>query len=66
MEPIKDMQPSTHSRYSLVVASAKRARQLINGATPRVEVKNHKPVTIALEEIKAGKVKWFSTKDGIK
>lgn len=60
------MEPIIESRYSLVVASAKRARQLLSGASPKIEVKNHKPVTIALAEIKAGKVKWISTKEGIK
>lgn len=66
MGPIQEKQPITESRYSLVVASAKRARQLLSGATPKIETSHHKPVTIALAEIKAGKVKWFSTKEGIK
>lgn len=54
------------SRYSLVVASAKRARQLLSGATPLVEGKFIKPVTVALEEIRAGRVSWIQTKEGIK
>lgn len=43
------------NKYMLVAATAKRARQLMNGATPRVETEG-KPVTVALEEIAAGKV----------
>jgi len=48
------------SRYSICVANAKRARQLINGATPLVEVKCNKPLSIAVEEIYQGKVQVLS------
>ena len=39
------------SRYSLVVATAKRARELVEGAEPLVKCNNDKPVTIAINEI---------------
>jgi DNA-directed RNA polymerase subunit omega len=39
------------SKYALVVAAAKRARELMDGAMPLVEAQGMKPVTIALEEI---------------
>jgi len=39
------------SRYSLVVATAKRARELVEGAEPLVRCHNDKPVTIAINEI---------------
>lgn len=48
------------SRYSICVANAKRARQLIKGATPLVEVKCNKPLSIAVEEIYQGKVQVLS------
>ena len=44
------------SRYSICVANAKRAKQLIKGATPLVDVKCNKPLSIAVEEIYQGKV----------
>ena len=44
------------SRYSLVVATAKRARQLVSGAEVLVDTESTKPVTIAMEEISSGKV----------
>lgn len=47
------------SKYSLVIAVAKRARQLREGDTPLVESKSTNPITIALEEIAAGKVRIF-------
>ncbi len=54
------------SRYTLVVASAKRARQLIDGAEPKVDIGFSKPVVVALAEINAGKIGYEKTKDGIK
>jgi len=44
------------SRYSLVVAAAKRARQLKEGAVPLIKCHSQHPLTIALHEIAAGKV----------
>jgi len=44
------------SKYALVVAAAKRARQLKDGAVPLVRCDSHNPLTIALHEIAAGKV----------
>ncbi len=44
------------SRYALAVATAKRARQLKEGAIPLVKCTTKHPVTIALHEIAAGKV----------
>ena len=41
-----------HSRYSVVIASAKRARQIIDGDTPLVKAEeDRKPLSIAIEEI---------------
>ena len=42
------------SRYTLVVASAKRARELIDGAQPLVDPKERKPVSVAVDEINRG------------
>lgn len=57
---------SVDNRYTLVVVAAKRARQILSGAKPRVTTDRFKPVTVALDEVKAGKVKWVRTKEGIK
>lgn len=46
------------SRYTLAVLTAKRSRQLIEGAKPLIETKSTKPVSIALEEIVSEKVKY--------
>ncbi len=47
--------------FLLATMVAKRAKELMGGAKPLVETKHRKPVKIALEEIKAGKV--FLKKD---
>ena len=48
--------PVVQSRYSIVLATAKRARQLIAGAEPMVNYPLNKPLSIAVEEVYKGKV----------
>ena len=50
-------QPVVQSRYSIVLATAKRARQIIAGSTPLVTAANQKPLSLAVEELYKGKVK---------
>ncbi|MCX4270221.1 MAG: DNA-directed RNA polymerase subunit omega [Lachnospiraceae bacterium] len=52
--------PVVNSRYSIVLAAAKRARQLIGGEEAMVPSHKKKPLSIAVEEIYKGKVKIFS------
>lgn len=54
------------SKYTLVVAAAKRGRELMDGKPRLVDSRSSKPVTVALEEINAGKVKYERTRSGIK
>ena len=46
------------SRYTVVIAASKRARQLIDGDESMADVKvnSNKPVSIAVEEIREGKI----------
>jgi len=44
------------SKYSLVIAVSKRARQLRDGALPLVDIRSHNPITIAMEELASGKL----------
>ncbi|MCK9443514.1 MAG: DNA-directed RNA polymerase subunit omega [Tissierellaceae bacterium] len=46
------------SRYTLVMVTAKRARQIIKGSQPLIETTSIKPVSIALEEVLDGKVSY--------
>ena len=50
-------QPVVNSRYSIVIATARRARQIIDGANPLVDVAYPKPLSIAVEELNRSKVK---------
>ncbi len=50
-------QPVVNSRYSIVLATSKRARQIIDGAHPLVEKADGKPLSIAVEELGCGQVK---------
>lgn len=50
-------QPVVNSRYSIVIATAKRARQLIDGSEPLVDTSYPKPLSAAIEELYEGKVK---------
>ncbi len=50
-------QPVVQSRYSIVLATAKRARQIIAGDEPLVKSDGKKPLSVAVEELYESKVK---------
>ncbi|HHT97351.1 MAG TPA: DNA-directed RNA polymerase subunit omega [Clostridiales bacterium] len=53
-----------NSRYSIVIATAKRARQLILGATAKIESEDlPKPLSIAVQELFESKVKIISDEE---
>lgn len=67
IEPgISSLLDKVDSRYTLVVATAKRARQLTEGAHKLTECESDKPVTIAINEIDEHKITYIRTKSGIK
>ncbi len=50
--------PVINSRYSIVMATAKRARQIVDGDAPMVDnVEGKKPLSIAVEELEQEKLK---------
>ena len=49
--------PVVKSRYSIVMATSKRARQIIAGEEPLVPAKGRKPLSIAVDELNQGKIK---------
>ena len=50
--------PVVSSRYSIVMATAKRARQIIDGDEPLIESEEEKkPLSIAVDEVFKGEVK---------
>lgn len=56
-QPSEEEKSVLDSRYALVIAVAKRAKQLREGAPRLVDSKSKNLVTVAMEEIAAGKVK---------
>ena len=53
---IADLEKVTHSRYALVIITAKRARQLRESADANNVQLSDKPVKLAIEDIASGKV----------
>ncbi|MBS6646014.1 DNA-directed RNA polymerase subunit omega [Clostridium sp. MCC353] len=56
-------QPVVQSRYSIVIATSKRARQLIAGEDAMVPSYGKKPLSVAIEELYKSKVKIVSEED---
>ncbi len=50
--------PVINSRYSIVMATAKRARQIVDGDEPLIDVpEGEKPLSIAVEELNQEKIR---------
>ena len=56
-------EPVVSSRYSIVMATSKRARQIIAGDEPLVESAGKKPLSIAVEELNEGKIKIINDEE---
>ena len=53
------------SRYTIVIAASKRARQLVYGAEPLAYAESDKAVSIAINEIAQGKINISLTGEGV-
>ena len=59
-------QPVVQSRYSIVLATAKRARQITAGSTPLVSTTGKytkKPLSAAVEELEKGRIRILSANE---
>jgi DNA-directed RNA polymerase omega subunit len=56
--PLNELPTLFPNSYEVVVAAARRARQLNLGLKPLVETKMKRPVDIALAELAAGRVEY--------
>lgn len=75
MNDIDLVTENTESKYSLIIAAAKRARELgsylsakknmerINVVKPLVDIDSHDPLEIALKEFKEGKINYVKNSD---
>ncbi len=55
---VEDCLPLVDNRFALVLLGARRARQLMAGARPVLEISKNKPPVLALREVATGKVKF--------
>jgi len=56
--------PVVNSRYSIVMATSKRARQLIAGAEPLIDrPEGTKPLSVAIDELNEGQIKILSEEE---
>lgn len=53
---VSELLKKADNRYELVIATARRARQIAEGDKPKTDVKGDSPVTLAANEIAEGKV----------
>ena len=52
--PLNDLIDKVHNKYELVLATSKRARELVDGAIPFIKYDVENPISIATEEIDEG------------
>lgn len=64
--PLEALLERVSNKYALVIVAAKRARQIKEGALSVVDLDTRNPVTAALEEIAAGKIRFEMPKVGVK
>ena len=55
---IDELTTIADSRYTLVMLTSKRSRQLVEGAKPLIETTSTKPVSIAIEEMMLRKITY--------
>lgn len=46
------------SKFRLILVAAERAKQIQNGAPPKIDVKSRKPAYIAVREVQQGRVPY--------
>lgn len=61
---ISELKDKADCRYTLVIESAKRARQLVDGAEPLTDAKENNPVSQAAKEIYSDKITYIAPEEG--
>ena len=56
--PLEELLDRVGNKYALVIIASKRARQLKDGSLPMVDIDSASPVSVALEEIATGKLRF--------
>ncbi|MDR3593250.1 DNA-directed RNA polymerase subunit omega [Clostridium sp.] len=63
---VVDLLEKVHDRYSLVILTSKRARQIIEGSIPQISIGSNKPLTIAINEVDQDAVEFEIIEKGNK
>ncbi|RPI25165.1 MAG: DNA-directed RNA polymerase subunit omega [Acidobacteria bacterium] len=50
--------PEFDSKFRFILVAAERAKQIQNGAPPKIEVKSNKPAYIATREVEKNLIKY--------
>jgi len=56
---IVELAEKVDSRYTLVIETSRRARQLVGGAQPLIDPKELKPLMIAIDEVNRGLLTYY-------
>ncbi len=59
--PVNGASDGLQNKFHLVVLAFQRAKQLQNGARPRVDASGHKFLWVAMREVMAGMISWSVT-----
>ena len=60
---VTELLEKVEDRYSLVIISSRRARQIIDGKTPLTANKSKKALTLAINEVNEGFVTYHKTEE---
>ena len=63
---VVELLEKVNDRYSLVILTSKRARQIINGSDPKISINSKKPLTIAINEIDEDAFEFEILEEGLK
>lgn len=63
---IVDLLKKVEDRYSLVIVTSRRARQIIDGNEALTSNPSKKPLTSAINEVNEGLISYHKTDEGIK
>ena len=63
---VVDLLEKTKDRYSLVILTSKRARQIIEGSSSKISINSKKSLTIAINEVDQNALEYDIIKEGQK
>ena len=63
---VVDLLQKVEDRYSLVIVTSRRAREIIDGNEPLTLNPSKQPLTIAINEVNEGLVSYHKSNEGIK